>query len=378
MTESDVTGRSPPEERRIDGGSFGTERCFAAWIILGYGGLLVFAALLHDFPHRPVPTELFLFGFETLLIALPASAITYGGYWLTGCRFGPQHQRRILNWCGWGSLAAASLFAGAALYATWTGYEPGEAQFLILLSLATGGAAGVLFGVKNESLRLHASNVESQRDTLRFLNRLLRHHVLNGMNVIQGYSDELLAQLDDDDRQDLQPVKEESERIVEVIENVRNLISALSGEVPVYPVDLGAVLDAEVERLRDRSPEAVVEADLPEDIWVCGSDLLPLVFENLFRNAVMHNDRNEPTVAVSVVVDPELATVTIADDGPGIPENQRAAVGDPGTYGDAGIGLWLVSELVEEFEGDLRIRDNQPRGTAIEVDLRRVQSPESG
>lgn len=367
-----------PDKPRIPLGMGSSARSIAGWIIFTYGALLVFASILHDFPQRPSTVQLFLFGFETLLIALPASTITFGGYWLTDSRFGPEHQRRILNWCGWGSLAAASLFAGAALYATWKGYDPGGAQFLILLSLATGGAAGLLFGVKNESLRLHADNLETQRDTLRFLNRMLRHHVLNGMNVIQGYSDELLDQLEDDARRDLVPVKEESERIVEVIENVRNLISALSGEVSVYPVDLAAVLDDEIDRLQDHHPEAAVDADLPSDIWVHASDLLALVFENLLRNAVIHNDRDQPNVSLSVVVDPEIATVTVADDGPGIPENHRSALQDPGTYGDAGIGLWLVSELVDEFDGEVHIRDNQPRGTAVEIDLRRAQPPEDG
>lgn len=375
---SDVQPRQSSEEQPPRDTLFDTERCLVGRIILVYGALLVFSAVLHDLPRRMVPAELFLFGYETLLIAIPASTITYGGFWLTDSGFAPEHQRRILNWCGWGSLAAASLFAGAALYATWTGYDPGEAQFLILLSLATGGAAGLLFGVKNENLRRYATDVESQRDTLRFLNRLLRHHVLNGMNVIQGYSDQLMERLDDDVRDDLTPVRDESERIVEVIENVRTLISALSGEISVYPVDIGPLLASEVERLRERNPEATVEADPPDDVWVRGNELLGLVFENLLRNAVVHNDRDHPTISVSVVVDQETATVTVADDGPGIPQKQRLAVRDARTYGDAGIGLWLVCELVDEFDGTVRIRDNQPRGTAVEVDLQCVPAPERG
>jgi signal transduction histidine kinase len=67
--------------------------------------------------------------------------------------------------------------------------------------------------------------------------------------------------------------------------------------------------------------------------------------------------------------------VTVADEGPGIPENEVSVLRDdtertPIEHG-SGLGLWIVQQIVEAFDGQIEI-DRDPDGgfaTAVTVRL---------
>ncbi|PSP95216.1 hypothetical protein BRC84_03640 [Halobacteriales archaeon QS_1_68_44] len=109
---------------------------------------------------------------------------------------------------------------------------------------------------------------------------------------------------------------------------------------------------------------------------VRADDLLSAVLENLLSNAVDHNDADRPRVAVGAEPDGESVVLRVSDNGPGIPESEREAYFEAGRQHEAsvgqGLGLYLVNTLVERYGGTVEITDNEPRGTTIEVELRRV------
>jgi signal transduction histidine kinase len=49
------------------------------------------------------------------------------------------------------------------------------------------------------------------------------------------------------------------------------------------------------------------------------------VFENLLTNAVQHNDADLPEITVDIEQDERTTTVSVADNGPGIPDDERSA-----------------------------------------------------
>jgi signal transduction histidine kinase len=61
--------------------------------------------------------------------------------------------------------------------------------------------------------------------------------------------------------------------------------------------------------------------------------------------------------------------IAIADDGPGLPDIERAVIATgeetPLVHGK-GLGLWLVYWIVESLDGDLRVRDTD-RGSCVEM-----------
>jgi signal transduction histidine kinase len=66
----------------------------------------------------------------------------------------------------------------------------------------------------------------------------------------------------------------------------------------------------------------------------------------------------------------------IADNGPGVPAERREAVFQRNTKGlesdGTGLGLYLVRTLVEAFDGDIRIEENDPKGAVFVVELVRA------
>ncbi|MUV90188.1 histidine kinase, partial [Halapricum sp. CBA1109] len=65
-------------------------------------------------------------------------------------------------------------------------------------------------------------------------------------------------------------------------------------------------------------------------------------------------------------------SLTVADDGPGIPDRERAVL-DSGTETQLehglGMGLWSINWAVTRVGGDLSVADNDPRGTVVTVRL---------
>lgn len=106
---------------------------------------------------------------------------------------------------------------------------------------------------------------------------------------------------------------------------------------------------------------------------ILADDLLESVFRNLLKNAIQHNDKDVPTVAVSAHADEQTVTVRVADNGPGIPDGQKDEIFGKDTKGlnseGTGIGLYLVDKLVTSYGGDVSVEDNTPEGTVFVVDF---------
>ncbi|MFB6134001.1 MAG: sensor histidine kinase [Halanaeroarchaeum sp.] len=100
--------------------------------------------------------------------------------------------------------------------------------------------------------------------------------------------------------------------------------------------------------------------------------------EELLENAVVHNDE-EPTVRVEARRAEEKVRLRIEDNGPGIPEYERAVLQrgkeTPLSHG-SGLGLWLVHWIVTMNGGTLSIADATPAGTQVTITVPRPQRDE--
>lgn len=101
--------------------------------------------------------------------------------------------------------------------------------------------------------------------------------------------------------------------------------------------------------------------------------MLESVFRNLLKNAVQHNHTGHPRITVSMSETDGSATVRIADNGPGIPDDRKEQIFDHGEKGldseGTGIGTYLVKRLVTQYGGDVWIEDNDPTGSIFVVTL---------
>ncbi|MFB6353914.1 MAG: ATP-binding protein [Halobacteriales archaeon] len=218
--------------------------------------------------------------------------------------------------------------------------------------------------------------LREQRDMLGVLNQLVRHDIRNDMNVVVGWGEELEGHVPPEKASALERLLESSQHVIELTRTAGEIVEALAAdETPsLEPVDLARVLRTEVEALRAAHPE--VSFALPDDLpqpRVRANELLSSVVGNLLHNAVRHNDQPDPRVAVSVEERPDTVVVRVADNGPGIPDRRKAAVFEkdqrrPDSSG-TGLGLYLVDVLIDQYDGDVWIEDNEPSGAVFAVEL---------
>lgn len=150
----------------------------------------------------------------------------------------------------------------------------------------------------------------------------------------------------------------------------------LGSETEQTPVNLRSVLNTQMERVRTNHERALISADgIVPEIAVLADDMLESVFRNLLNNAIVHNDKELPEVTVSATADEETVRVRIADNGPGIPDDQKDQIFQESKKGldseGTGIGLYLVRTLVGRYGGAVWIEDNEPEGSVFIVELRR-------
>lgn len=221
--------------------------------------------------------------------------------------------------------------------------------------------------------------VREQRDNLEVLDQMVRHDIRNDLQVVSGYAETLEQRVDEADREYVEVILDSATAARELTQTARELAETmLQADTETEPMPLKQTLESQLEEVRAASGTAsvTVEGRVP-DIQVAADGMLRSVFRNLLKNAVQHNDKDVPEVSVTVrETDPQVA-VQIADNGPGIPDDQKTGIFEKKQKGGestgTGIGLYLVTTLVEGYGGTVHIEDNEPEGSVFTVELPRVE-----
>lgn len=256
-----------------------------------------------------------------------------------------------------------------------------------------------LIGAELERERLYgdgrgardAPTAEHERERLEFVNRVVRHNVLNGLNLLNARAERLEAVAEEPEAAEhLDVIRNRVEEMTDVVDTVQTFIDAVadgSGH-GAEPVPVRSPLVEQVEQAQEHYDATFEVHDLPDpELRVEANELLSEVFANVLSNAVEHNDAAEPAVEVWTTESgdaavgaagggaghPRTLTVHVADNGPGIREETQRAMqsrsdanlDDPGH----GFGFFLVREMVESYGGEVHIRENEPTGAIVELSL---------
>ena len=141
--------------------------------------------------------------------------------------------------------------------------------------------------------------------------------------------------------------------------------------------DLVALVREVVATFGDKGPGVVLSASPDSLPTKADQALMKVLLQNLVDNAVKFSLDDSAAVEVSVHSDDKVVTISIEDDGPGIPEEQAHKVLEPfvkldpsrGHRNGYGLGLNLCQRIVQAHSGDIHIEQRQPRGTRVLVSL---------
>jgi two-component system nitrogen regulation sensor histidine kinase NtrY len=141
------------------------------------------------------------------------------------------------------------------------------------------------------------------------------------------------------------------------------------------PAPLHDVIDEVVKLYRDTRPGVTLTIDLDPsvDLVTIDTEQIKRVFTNLVENA-FDAIEGEGTIAITTrrSSDGRWVGITVADSGHGVTANVKERVFLPyfSTKPDgAGLGLAIVSRIIEDHGGRISIADNEPDGTTFTLRL---------
>ncbi|MDZ5812584.1 PAS domain-containing sensor histidine kinase [Halorubrum sp. AD140] len=215
-----------------------------------------------------------------------------------------------------------------------------------------------------------------REEELAVLNQILRHDIKNDMAVILGWMEFLEDHVDQEGREYLQKTLSSGRNIVELINSTRDYVELIveDDEMDLRSVPLKSILQTEIDIRREMYPNTtfVVDGEIP-DVSLLANDLLSSVFRNVLNNAVQHNDTAEPQTTVSFADTGTAVVIQIADNGPGIPDDQKELLFDKQAKGAAssstGMGLYLTATLVRNFGGEIWVEDTDSTGSVFKIKL---------
>jgi signal transduction histidine kinase len=250
---------------------------------------------------------------------------------------------------------------------------------------AAGTAAGpvtqVLVGLRDTSARARLDRRHAD------LIATVAHELRSPLTSVKGFTATLLAKWerfsDDQRKLMLESVNTDADRVTRLISELLDIARIDSGRLQLarYPVDLPELLGHQLA--------GMVAAGVDEDLFVldlhevprvlADADKLRQVLANLLENAVRHGGgRIHLSVARLDGPDPDpaapgLVEVTIADEGPGIPEEMMDRVFTRfwrgNRRGGTGLGLYIVKGIVEAHGGTITVGRAEGGGAAFRFTL---------
>lgn len=238
------------------------------------------------------------------------------------------------------------------------------------------------FALMRNVTQLQVLRAHEQR--LSVLNRLLRHNVRNELNVIAGRSRYLADQVEGSTSTHLDAIERATERIERLSDRARHIESTIANHDPREgPIDVAAIGARTLESVGADHPDAELELRGAERARATGvgREQFRRALEALVENAVVHNTSRPPRAWIDVETTDGTVRVSVADDGPGIPEMERSIIErgqeTPLEHG-TGLGLWLVKWIVDAANGDISFAKNETGGSTVTIELRRARPADGG
>jgi len=220
---------------------------------------------------------------------------------------------------------------------------------------------------RERDLRTYAAELERQNERLEEFASVVSHDLRSPLNVASGRVE--LAR-ETTDSEGLQIASDALDRMDEIVERTLELAREGRTVGETEPVRLAEVAEQSWQVVETESAELRVEDDVAVE---ADPERVQHLLENLFRNSVEHGASTADSVTVRVGALDD-GGFYVADDGPGIPPEERDSVFDPGyTTADdgTGFGLAIVAEIVEAHRGEITVTDCRSEdvasGTRFEI-----------
>ncbi len=243
---------------------------------------------------------------------------------------------------------------------------------------------------KTQEQELDAARVELERANAaktRFL-ATMSHELRTPLNAIIGFSDMLANEeqmrLDAAKRQDYaRLINDSGSHLLAVVNGILDMSKMETGDFEITPEPfaparvVGNCCDILALRAREAGIDLVMRHGSEFQDIVADKRAFKQIMLNLLSNAIKFTDRGGRVVIASRVENGQLV-VSVEDNGVGIGAADLPSIGNPffqarsaydRRHDGTGLGLSIVKGLVSLHGGDMRVRSELGKGTAISIHL---------
>ncbi len=219
----------------------------------------------------------------------------------------------------------------------------------------------------------NVTDLEEQRRQLRVMDNILRHNLRNDLTVIRGLADEIRSQASGETAAIADEIVDHADALMVTGEKSRSITNLLSEEPETKTVDITEMVRSIAKEINASDLDTEVTVEAPDHVVASATLKIGEAIEELVRNAIIHNDREEPSIEIRVQTDDDTAKISVIDDGPGMSGMDQdvlktgRAIDD--LYHGSGLGLWLVYWIVNRSDGSIDVAEIEPRGTKVTVAL---------
>jgi signal transduction histidine kinase len=209
--------------------------------------------------------------------------------------------------------------------------------------------------MKEYNLVKEKESQESLLETLGLVNKILRHDILNDLNIISLSIDNLKERMNEKELDMSHRAVDHSLKIIRDMKDLESLIS-IKG---LSTIDLRLLL-------METAQEFPVTVNITGDCSVKADNGLRSVIGNIIQNAIVHGKADRIDVSMKEING--SCELRISDNGSGIADKIKGRVFEEGfKYGRAGhtgLGLYIARKIVERY-GKISLEDNVPSGATF-------------
>lgn len=288
--------------------------------------------------------------------------------------FDAQVERYREDLWGWLSVMAILLLITQMLVLHW-GLQPMRRVSTELAAIESGEQENVN-GVYPRELKLLTDSINSlinheRKQQKRYRNGLadLAHSLKTPLAVLQGAA---IAQNNEQDKE--KAIREQIERMDNIIQYQLRRAATAGSSPGMRLILLEPVVDRIITTVQkayhDKHPVITREIDKAISLRIDEGDLMELL-GNLIDNAFKWCDQK---ISLCARQRHSHVIIQVKDDGPGIQQQEVDRILERGIRVDQsipghGIGLAIVRDIIQVYEGELFIEKNEPAGACITVYL---------
>ncbi len=176
----------------------------------------------------------------------------------------------------------------------------------------------------------------------------------------------------------LQMTLQETERLNALANNIliSSQLEAGGYSLSKEELDISSLASGCVQDFKNRFPGYIWMEDIEDDLAITGDTLLlQIMINNLLENAIKYSPK-ESTIAFTLSGRPYSITLSVLDEGPGIPDKEKKKIFDRfyrignesvrKTKG-TGLGLYLCKKIAADHNAIIQVTDNAEHGSIFSI-----------